>query len=267
MDTCCCSRSSRANSEGVTLGLDVGGRAEVAVPTPGHGVITLRFQEEASAPFQSFVVLSPLVTRVLRIESWVEDAEPARPHAHFRPPAIENICGKLPSQDLWHLVQSGAARRINKCFGRRFCMYSLAGNVSFDSGLCMPQYRGVRKLAPFLSSAQRFGLDVEGLKVHLVVLSGNVGNRVTVGDQGTMSRLLPRRGPYKACSGLDIDSSNLRFQGTNTEGDDATSIAITRRGCVVIRMCFRPPRELTDSVIAEVQQQANCIMQDVVSLS
>jgi hypothetical protein len=182
---------------------------------------------------------------------------------------VENVCGKLPAQDVSALVASGFAREINKCFGRRYCMYSLYGNVSFDRGSEWLQYRGVRCVERFRTFAARRGIDCTGMTVHLVILSGHIGQLVTVSMHGTLRQRLVQTGCYTHHSRIDDDSTNVNLAAVLGAEElqlfKSVHVVVTRRGCVMIRVAFGGKSvELTDDVMATTRARAERVMRDVV---
>eukprot|EP00961_Rhodomonas_salina_P268925 3633961-Rhodomonas_salina.1 len=118
------------------------------------------------------------VQRVVAVEVWLAEGE----NAGCKPasaPVMQNVCGRLQAQNLGHLCDvDGLARRINKCFGRKYCVFTLHGNVSFDKKLCYPQFRGVKDLARFRATLGAMRICGDEMLVHLLVLSANVGHSI-----------------------------------------------------------------------------------------
>jgi hypothetical protein len=252
---CNCVCAGRVTSERCEYaGAAVCADGSVVLCMPGHGEVAVQ--------------LPACVREVRAVEIWATSSLERTPTQ--RGAAIENICGKLPAQDLRAHVERGLARRIDKCFGRRFCIYSVFGNVSFDKGVGWLQYRGVRDMAQFHAFLARQDIAREGMTVHLVILSGNIGQSVTVGAQGLLRQKMTASGRYALHTQIDNDDSTNVNLLMRPRGAAACfrciSVVVTRRGCVMVRVAFARDCELSDAVLAETRQHADGVMQDVMSL-
>lgn len=261
--TCSCCDVGRAQSVRVLLQRDVGGEGPLCVEVPGHGTLRLQCGSEVSGDDGVVVALMPAVTCVHAIEVW--RSAPADAFRTARAISLANMCGRLPAQDLWGRIgQMPAVQTIRKCFGRKFCVYTLAGNISFDSGFVFPQFRGVGNCARFVSLLRTLDIEHEGMTLQLAVFCGDLGRTVTISEQGTLWRLFPRVSGCTQRHGVDCDATTLRFsRKSDTFPGCKLCVAVTRHGCVTVRACFRTPLEFASDSMDRLLKEAEDIMNAV----
>eukprot|EP00961_Rhodomonas_salina_P255174 3448764-Rhodomonas_salina.3 len=109
------------------------------------------------------------------------------------------------------------------------------------------------------------GICCDHMVVHLLVLSANVGHSVVVNECGSLRRLLPRVPNFKFETGLDSDTNHMRFSYHDSSGQ-RLSIAVTRRGCIIMRMACQPAREYTEELVQEVHEMCAYVCETVCSL-
>ncbi len=254
---CSCAADGRASSERVLVQRQVCADEPLCIEVPGHG--TLCLQRSVLGAAQDAVELVYAVTYVHAVEVWR-----ASPADLFRPPrpiALANMCGRLPAQDLRHCVTMAATQKISKCFGRKFCIFTLAGNISFDSGCMHPQFRGVSDCVRFTSLLRTLAITHDGMTMQLLVFCGDLGRTVTVSEQGTLRRLFPHLSGCTQRHGTDNDTNNLRFtRQSETVRECTLCVAVTRHGCVTIRACFRTALEFSHEIVHNMATEAEAIM-------
>lgn len=202
--------------------------------------------------------------------SIVDIWEESNPHdtVPFTYARIENICGKLESQEMAHLCRSGVVRPINKCFGRKYAVYGLHGNITFDNCLCIPQFRAVRDLEKFRKQLQILNMEMGEMTVHLMVVCMSLGRQVSVNENSTLVQFLRHVDGFTFTGGcLDEQSTNLCFKFCGKYPKMKTNVTITRRGCILVHVSWHGVVcLLNDDLVDEVLDQANMILQSVSSV-
>lgn len=226
---------------------------------PGHGYLWFSTSEKTDNALHCKVPTS--MVRIDSIEIWRTDTGTSvTSSGNF---VVENICGRLPAQDIHSNVRPNVVQKINRCFGRKFCIYALAGNVSFDCGVCFPQFRGVKKIHDFQRVMGRFNIETTDMTVHLIVLSGHLGRPVTLSEKGTLMQLLPVVFGYQLETSLDTEANSMRFTVRDRGKGYDMSLAITRRGCLTTRISFHPQQSLTEELLGAVCDDATEAMRCV----
>lgn len=212
------------------------------------------------------VCIPTLFSHVSVVDVWEESNH--RDIVPYAPARIENICGKLDSQDVTHVCRSAVVRPIKKCFGRKFAMYGLHGNITFDGGgLCIPQFRAVRDLDKFKKQLRILRLEEDNMSVHLIVVCMSLGRQVSVNQNSTLVRFLSANSAFTFMGCLDEQNNNLSFKYHGKYLKMNTSVSITRRGCLLVHVAWdRSVCVLDDTLIQDVLEHANSILQCVSSL-
>lgn len=209
---------------------------------PGHGILFFSSGEgkcgTGERPGSEIDTLPSSVKSVVVLEIWIaEKMVRCKPERRLR---IENACGSLPMQDMEALIRSPLVHKLNKSFGRKHCVFSMYGNITFDSQISKPQFRGVKDFTQLFRFLGQIKTDFRFVNVHLVVMSASIGRCVSVSDYGVLRHSLEKLTGFETDGGMDDDTNCLRFLVTDDKEGFKTSIAISRRGCILMRMLWPP---------------------------
>lgn len=234
---------------------------------PGHGVLYLGRCPENDEDLGCVISSLPLPSIVKSasvVEMWIP--EPSVCCRAERPLRIENACGRLQLQNMESLIDSPLVRKVNKSFGRTHCLFTAHGNITFDSCFSKPQFRGVKDFAAFLKFLHRIDVQHDVVKVHLIVLSASIGRCVSVSSYGILRHHLSHVQGFSPDGGMDDDTNCLRFTVNDASGKFKTSIAISRRGCVLMRMIWTMGDDYSEEILHSAKEHASSIVSEVCRL-
>ncbi len=159
-----------------------------------------------------------------------------------RPSRVENLCGRFRARvDKTPFKEAVIVNHT--CMGWQEDIYNIHGNGSFMNNLSgMLYFKGCKNLKAVHELGKDLSLDKPEVIIHMIVLSGCIGEFIDVRPTGLMETILHQIGlqPYRL-----MDTTNsVRFQvkpndwmpSVYPRGNDW---AITTRGSIIIRMTWK----------------------------